>query len=200
MHNLNFANRFGLVASFFVVSLFPSTSAWAQKTAAASGTQQVVVTNTSAQAVPTTVQGAVTVQGTVNIAPGAQPVPVTVQSNQYFQATQTLGCAGCVHLDFTFNVPSGKKLLIRSVNIYGGSYNSLDDFGAYLYPDNGAASWLFFGMPTVGGGFSSYAVAGGTNQSVQMLVTDTVHGSVRRGNGGPTAFGATMTISGELVD
>jgi hypothetical protein len=55
MHKLAFANRFGLVASFFMVSLFPSTSAWAQKTtgtAAAQGPQQVIVTNTAAQPVP----------------------------------------------------------------------------------------------------------------------------------------------------
>jgi hypothetical protein len=180
MHKVNFANRLGLVASFFLMSLFPTTSAWAQKTtgtAAAQGPQQVIVTNTA-----------------------GQPVPVAVQGAQYFQATQSLGCAGCLHLDFTFNVPSGKKLLIRSVNVYGGSYNNLDDFGAVLYADDGSTGWLMFGMPPVGGGFSSFAVAGGTNQSVQLLVTNTAHASVRRGNGGITAFSATMTISGELVD
>jgi hypothetical protein len=55
MHKATFANCFGLVASFFLVSLFPTTSAWAQKTsgtATAQGPQQVIVANTTAQPVP----------------------------------------------------------------------------------------------------------------------------------------------------
>src|SRR5690348_5623299 len=92
VYKLSFANRFGLVASFFVVSLFPTTSAWAQKTAAASGTQPVVVTNTA-----------------------AQPVPVTVPKTQFYQATQTLPCIGESQIPYTFSVPSGKTLIVRSV-------------------------------------------------------------------------------------
>ena len=56
MHKSIFANRSGLAISFVLLSLFPSTSAWAQKsttsTAAAQGPQQVIVANTPAQPVP----------------------------------------------------------------------------------------------------------------------------------------------------
>jgi hypothetical protein len=56
MSKLNFANRFGLAMSLVAMSLFSSTTAWAQKaptgTAAAQGPQQVIVTNTAAQPVP----------------------------------------------------------------------------------------------------------------------------------------------------
>src|SRR6266545_4194608 len=90
-----FANRFGLAILFVFLSLFPSTSAWAQKSmttaVSAQGPQQVVITNTTAQPVPM-----------VGL--------VTVQHPQYYQATQTVSCAGCINLAFNFDVPSGKKL------------------------------------------------------------------------------------------
>jgi hypothetical protein len=56
MDKNSFANRFGLAISFVFLSLFPTASAWAQRsttmTASAQGTQQVVVSNTPAQPVP----------------------------------------------------------------------------------------------------------------------------------------------------
>src|SRR4051794_15307708 len=105
MQKFNLANRFGLAISFFFLSVFPSTAAWAQKTsgtATAQGPQQVIVANTA-----------------------AQPVPVTVQKTQYYQASQVLSCSG-PFTNVTFNVPSGKTLIVRNVNVFAGSYGAGD--------------------------------------------------------------------------
>jgi transposase len=149
-----------------------------EKAAAAAQTpQQVVISNTA-----------------------VNPVPVTQAAPQYFQATQTVSCAGCDHVNYVFNVPSGKTLVVRQVNVFAGSYNFQDNFGVYMYPDNGSTSALFFATQPVGGSFSSFSSSWGTNQQVQMLATQTVQGNVRRFPGGPSAFSATITISGELIN
>ena len=166
------ANRFGLVA--LILSLFASTAAFA------GGTQSptpVVVTNT-----------------------GANPVPVTVPQTQFYQATQTLNCTGAPGTAFTFDVPSGKTLIVRSVNVLAGSHALGDTFGAYVDPDDGSTSFLAFAMQPVGGSYGSFSSTWASNQPVQMLATQYVHAIVSRNTTAwNTACSATVTISGELM-
>src|SRR5262245_57025919 len=111
MKNL-FVNRLGLIvltSMSLVCSSFADSVDRTSASAAATqvqGPQQVIVTNTA-----------------------AAPIPVALAGPQYFQMTQTVSCAGCTDLNFTFNVPAGKTMLVRSVNILAGSYNALDVFG-----------------------------------------------------------------------
>jgi hypothetical protein len=173
MNKKIFANRFGLTIALVVLSLIASTTAFA---AAGQGPQQVVVTNTS-----------------------ANPVPVTMQKTQFYQATQKVICNDVDHVDFTFSVPSGKTLLVHNLNVFGGSYNATDTFGVYIYPDDGSTSLLGFSMQPVGGYFSwfdTWAV----NQQVQMSATQTVQGRIGRGsNNYVPACNFSVTISGELM-
>lgn len=173
-----FVKNLGLAVYFVFLSLFPTASAWAQKsaatTAAAQGPQQVVVTNTT-----------------------ASPVPVAVQT-QFYQATQQADCTQTDHADFVFNVPSGKTLLVRHFNVFGGSYNATDNFGVYIYADS-FASFLGFSMQPVGGYFS-WSDTWATNQVVQMSATQTVKGRIGRGsNNYAPACSFSVTISGELI-
>jgi len=166
-----FANRFGLIA-LMSVSLFAST-AFAGNAPAAT---QVVVTNTA-----------------------ANPVPVTTQKTQFYQATQNLNCINADHVDFTFSVPSGKTLLVRNLNVFGGSYNATDTFGVYIYPDNGATSYLGFSMQPVGGYFG-WQDTWALNQQIQMSATQTVQGRIGRwSNNNAPACSFSVTISGELM-
>lgn len=167
MEKKSFANRFGLIA-LMMLSLFAST-AFAGNTPAPT---QVVVTNTPAQA-----------------------LPVTLQGPQYYQATQSVDCSGTNHANFLFNVPSGKTLLVRNVNVFMGSFDPSDRFGVYMYPDNTSSSLLFFAMqPAFSYGFGNSSA---TNQQVQMLATQTIQGAVSRVTS-VTSCTAFVTISGEL--
>ena len=179
------ANRFGLAISFVFLSLFPSTAAWAQKTAistaSAQGPQQVIVANSTAQPVPM-----------VGL--------VTVQHPQYYQGTQTLTCTnGCDHVDFVFNVPSGKTLLIRNINVSAGTNDLTDTFGVEMWSDNGSTSILHFALQPVGGWWGTPA-NWATNQQVQTLATQAVHVKVRRWTSGPLSSEIVGTVSGELID
>jgi len=101
MRKANLANRFGLVASFFV-SLFPTTSAWAQKTsgtATVQGPQQVVVTNTAAQPIP--------IVGLVKV---TEPVKERTRLNYFLNFPN--GSYG-VAQPSTYSVPAGKRLFIQ---------------------------------------------------------------------------------------
>jgi hypothetical protein len=161
------ANRFGLIA--LILSLFASTAAFA-----GAGTQQVVVTNTT-----------------------ANPVPVAVQKAQLYQATQDVSCSNNDHAEFTFSVPSGKTLIIHNFNVFGGSYNGTDTFGVDMYSDN-YTSFLGFSMQAVGGYFS-WATTWATNQQIQMSATQTVGGRIgRTSNNYAPACEFFVTISGEL--
>ena len=163
-----FANRFGLIV-LMLLSLFASTAF------AAGGTSQVVVTNTA-----------------------ANPVPVAVQKTQLYQATQQVSCTNNDHADFTFSVPSGKTLLLHNFNVFGGSYNATDTFGAYMYADN-YTSFLGFSMQPVGGYFS-WADTWALNQQIQMSATQTVQGRLgRTSNNYAPACEFFVTISGELL-
>jgi hypothetical protein len=171
MKKLIFANRFGLIA-LMSLSLFVST-AFAGNAPSAT---PVVVANTA-----------------------ANPVPVAVQKTQLYQATQNVSCTNNDHVDFTFNVPSGKTLVVHNLNVFGGSYNATDTFGTLIYADNGATSFLGFPMQPVGGYFSWFDTWA-LNQQIQMSATQTVQGRVgRTSNNYAPACSFSVTISGELM-
>jgi len=168
-----FATRFGLVA-LLSVSLFASTAAFAGNAPSAAS---VVVTNTA-----------------------ANPVPVAVQKTQYYQATQSVSCTNNDHVDFTFSVPSGKTLLVHNFNVFGGSFNPTDTFGADIYPDNGSTSFLGFSMQPVLGYWGFGSSVWSLNQQIQMSATQTVQGRIARGsNNYAPACNFFVTISGELM-
>ena len=130
----------------------------------------------------------------------ATPVPVTVQKTQYYQASQSLNCTNNDHVDFVFNVPSGKTLLVHNFNAFGGSFNSTDTFGADLYPDNGSTSFLGFSMQPVGGYWGLGPSVWSLNQQIQMSATQTVQGRIARGsNNYAPGCSFSVTISGELM-
>ena len=110
MHKFNFANRFGLAISFVFLSLFPPTSALAQKTSAAagSGTQQVIVTNTAAQPVPVTMQ---------------QPGSMAFQSG----LVQFTAAPGNTNLKTLVTVPAGKRLVVDYIS---GACSNLSGYAA----------------------------------------------------------------------
>jgi hypothetical protein len=185
MHKPLLADRFGLAISFVFLSLFPSTSAWAQKTAmtaaAAQGPQQVIVSNTTAQPVP--MVGLVTVQ---------HPV--------YFQATQNQVCTnGCDHVDFVFNVPSGKTLLIRNVNVSAGTNDLQDTFGVEMWGDTYSSAVFHFGFQPVGGWWGTPG-NWATNQQIQLTATQAVHVKVRRWAGSQLSSEIICTVAGEVID
>lgn len=189
------ANRLGLTA--LALALFTSTAfaGAASGTATAQGPQQVVVTNTGANPVPTAVQGTVNVQGTVSLNP-AQAMPVTVQAPQYYQTTLSVDCSAKSHATFTFNVPSGKTFLIRDINVFMGSFDPADTFGIFLYTDS--SSGIFAGpLQPIGAQFG-YGINWGVSQPVQLSATKTVSGTVSRPTA-VTACGAYITLSGELL-
>jgi len=164
-------NRFGLIA-LLSLSLFTST-AFAGNSP---GSTPVVVTNTA-----------------------ATPVPV-VQRPQLYQASQTLNCTSAQHVDFTFNVPSGKTLIVRNVNVWAGSHGSSETFGVLILSDDGTTSYLALGFQPVGGAISSFATMWALNQQVQMSATQVVQGQVARdATNYAYACSTTITISGELI-
>src|SRR5262249_51966275 len=129
----------------------------------------------------------------------ATPVPV-VQKTQFYQATQTLNCTSAQHVDFAFNVPSGKTLIVRYVNVWVGSYEASDTFGFLISPDDGTTSSLGLGFQPVGGSYSSYAVMWALNQQVQMSATQVVQGQVsRQATNWAYPCSTTITIAGELL-
>ena len=162
---------FGLTV--VALSLFASTAFAANNPGP--GTTPVVVTNTP-----------------------AQPVPVVVQKTTLFQATQTFNCASFNTL-YTFNVPAGKTLTVRNVNVLAGSYTPGDTFGFTMYGDDGSSSFLAFGMQPVGGRFNSWANTWFLNQQVQFTAQQVVSGAISRDsqNFAPSCSG-NITISGEL--
>jgi hypothetical protein len=165
----NFANRFGLVA--LALSLFAST-AFAGN---APGSTPVVVTNTT-----------------------GQPVPVTVQNTQLYQATQTVDCTNAINIAFNFNVPTGKTLIVHNLNVFAGSH-AQDTFGFYIYADLASANFLGFAMQPVGGSFGSYTSAWSLNQQVQISAIQYVQGFVSRNSmSWGSGCSANVTISGEL--
>ena len=172
MNKIIFANRFGLIA-LMSVSLFAST-AFAGN---APGATPVVVTNTA-----------------------ANPVSVVVQKTQFYQATQTLYCTGVTQVSYTFDVPSGKILVVRSVNVEAGSHGTGETFGVEMKADDGSTSHLAFGMQPFGGGVGFWASNWALNQPIQMVATQAADILVYR-NAPDYAYGcsATVTISGELL-
>lgn len=103
-------------------------------------------------------------------------------------------------MNFTFNVPSGKTLIVRSVNVFAGSYNLTDTFSVVMHPDDGSTSFLAFGMNPIAGGFSSWADTWGVNEQIQMSATQTVQGQVWRvSTNSATSCTTSITISGELT-
>jgi hypothetical protein len=162
--------RFGLIA-LLSLSLFTST-AFAGN---APGATPVVVTNTA-----------------------ASPVPV-VQKTQFYQATQTVLCSTLL-TDFTFDVPSGKTLVVRYLNVFAGSYNPTDTFGVVMYPDGAVNSPLGFAFQPVGGKYSSFEDAWALNQQIQLSATQVVQVKVaRESTNYVNGCSATVTISGELL-
>jgi|KBSMisStaDraftv2_1062788.scaffolds.fasta_scaffold62382_1 hypothetical protein len=190
------ANRFGLAV--LTLALFASTAfaGAANGAVAAQGPQQVVVSNTGANPVPTAVQGTVSVQGIVSLNPNAQAMPVTVQTPQYYQTMQTVDCSAKSHATFTFNVPSGKTFLIRDINVFMGSFDPSDTFGIFLYTDS--SSGIFAGPLQPIGAQLGYGVNWGVSQPVQLSATKTVTGTVSRPTA-VTACVAYITLSGELL-
>jgi len=171
MKNRTIVSRFGLIA-LMSLSLFTAT-AFAGNAPSAT---PVVVTNTAANA-----------------------VPVAVQKTQFYQATQNVNCINSEHADFTFSVPSGKTLVVHNLNVFGGSWNSTDTFGVYIYADNGSTSVLGFSMQPVGGYFG-WTNGWALNQQIQMSATQTVQGRIGRGsNNYAPACPFSVTISGELM-
>ena len=162
MNKQIFANRFGLVASFFLMSLFPTTSAWAQKTTGTAGTQtpqQVVVTNTTAQPVPTSVQG------TVNVNVG-NAVTVHEPSRTPIKISQTVTIANgdSAGLGNTYNIPGGMRMVLQqfsmdcllSVGAYAMSYvTTANGDVAYLpttlmpWPSQGAGYYRAVGTSPI---------------------------------------------------
>jgi hypothetical protein len=172
MEKKSFANRFGLIV-LMMLSLFAAT-AFAGN---APGATPVVVTNAA-----------------------ANPVPVAVQKTQFFQATQTLYCTGATQVTYTFDVPSGKVLIVRSVNVEAGSHGTGETFGVEMKADDGSTSHLAFGMQPLGGGVGFWASNWALNQPIQMVATQAADVFVYR-NASDYAYGcsATVTISGELL-
>jgi hypothetical protein len=143
-------------------------------TAALAVTQPVLVTNSS-----------------------AQPVPVIAQAPQYYQAMQSVNCSNMTNVSFAFNT-GGKKLLVRSVNVYGYSTTATDTFGMEIYPDDASTSYLFLPMQATGG-YSAGFYPWVTNQQVQAVANQAVSGTIRRSSSSGFCA-AIITISGELIN
>ena len=153
-----FAKNLGLAIYFVFLTVFPTTAAWAQKTTAAAGTQtpqQVVVTNTAAQPVPTSVQG------TVNVNVG-NAVAVHEPSREPIKISQTVVIANgdSAGLGTNYNIPTGKRLVLQqfsmdcllSAGAYAMSYiTTYDGDVAYLpttlmpWPSQGAGFYRAVG-------------------------------------------------------
>ena len=116
-----------------------------------------------------------------------------------YQATQSINCTNSAFTPFTFNVPSGKTLVVTSVNVFVGSYTVGDTFGVTMYADDGSTSFLGFGLQSVGGRFNSWDSTWTLNQQIQLSAVHVVKGSVSRDSQDyvPACYG-TVTISGEL--
>lgn len=107
MHKI-FENRFGLVLSLVLINLAPLTSAWAQKTGAASGTaQQVIVTNTAAQPIP--MVGLITEAD----APGRKPLQTAILNVSVSAANAGSGGYG---YKAVATVPANQRLVIEHVS------------------------------------------------------------------------------------
>ena len=171
------ANRFGLAISFVFLSLFTCSSAFAQKTAAAgSGPQQVVVTNTAAQPVPTTVQG-----GTV-----------AVQEKELYQAYQ-VSSFGNTGATLNFAVPAGKKLVIEHITISLCVGSSSDSYVALANGDNYS---FYSALDLHKGGFVGGLQWWDGQTNVRMIVSQNlqIYIGATAGGGNPRVF-----ISGYLI-
>lgn len=162
MNKKVFAKNVGLALYFVVLSVFPSTAAWAQKTsvtAAAQGPQQVVVTNTAGQAVPTSIQG------TVNVNVG-NAIAVHEPSRVPIKISQTVVIANgdSAGLGNNYNIPSGMRLVLQqfsmdcllSAGAYAMSYVTTPDGDvAYLpttlmpWPSQGAGYYRAVGTSPI---------------------------------------------------
>jgi hypothetical protein len=171
MKRIILANRFGLIA-LLSLGLFTST-AFAGNSQG-EGTTSVVVTNTA-----------------------AAPVPVTFQKPELYQTFQTVNCSQDWTL-FTINVPTGKTLVVRYVNVFAGSDNASDTFGLTL--DNGVSARLTFGFQPAPGSFKAFSSQWSLNQQVQLSAAQAINGKLSRTS---TDYGlsceAFVTIAGELM-